>query len=135
MDKQTLQEIVNNSNSYSEILKSLNRSKSGASLKKLKQELQDLGIIPVFNNNRINNFKGKNIEDMTDSKSVLNKIVKQGLKEYKCECCGVTEWNGNPLRLQLHHIDGNHFNNKIENLQILCPNCHSQTDNWGCKTK
>lgn len=51
-------------------------------------------------------------------------------REWKCECCGLTEWQGNPLPLELHHIDGDRTNNVRENLQILCPNCHSQTENW-----
>lgn len=51
-------------------------------------------------------------------------------KEYKCEQCGITEWNGKYIRLEVHHIDGNHSNNKPENLMLLCPNCHSQTKNY-----
>lgn len=46
-------------------------------------------------------------------------------RDYTCEACGIgNEYNGKPLSLELDHIDGN---NKIENLRILCPNCHSQT--------
>ena len=41
------------------------------------------------------------------------------------------EWLGNPIKLHLHHIDGNHLNNELSNLQLLCPNCHSFTDNYG----
>lgn len=51
-------------------------------------------------------------------------------REWKCECCGLTEWQGKPLSLEIHHIDGNHKNNVRENLQILCPNCHAQTETW-----
>lgn len=51
-----------------------------------------------------------------------------------CESCGIgPEYNGAPLTLQIHHIDGNRRNNRLENLQILCPNCHSQTDNFAGK--
>jgi len=64
---------------------------------------------------------------------VLKVLVETGYKEYKCEECGVVEWNGKPISLQLHHIDGNRKNNSLENLQILCPNCHTQTDNYGSK--
>ena len=53
------------------------------------------------------------------------KLIRDGLKEDKCEVCGNTEWLGKKLPLELHHIDGNHFNNTLDNLQILCPNCHS----------
>lgn len=53
------------------------------------------------------------------------KLVKEGLKEDCCEICGVSIWQGVKLPLELHHKDGNHYNNSLDNLQILCPNCHS----------
>ena len=63
------------------------------------------------------------------SSSVLIKRLKQ-IREWKCDCCGLTEWMGKPLSLEIHHIDGNRYNNNLDNLQILCPNCHSLTNNW-----
>ena len=53
------------------------------------------------------------------------KLIRDGLKEAKCECCGLTTWLNQKIPLELHHKDGNHFNNNLDNLQILCPNCHS----------
>ena len=67
------------------------------------------------------------------SEKIKKHLYAAGIKENKCECCGITEWNGKPISCQLHHIDGNPRNNKLENLQILCPNCHTQTDNYGSK--
>jgi transposase len=60
-------------------------------------------------------------------------LLKNGLKENKCECCGISEWNGKSINMELHHKDGNRFNHKLENLIMLCPNCHSQTDNFRAK--
>jgi heterodisulfide reductase subunit B len=48
----------------------------------------------------------------------------------RCEICQIEEWNGKRLPLEVHHLDGNNKNNKKENLQVLCPNCHAQTDSW-----
>lgn len=59
------------------------------------------------------------------------RLFSEGIKECKCECCGISEWQGKPISLQLHHINGN----RLENLQILCPNCHSQTDNFSSKKR
>ena len=60
------------------------------------------------------------------------KLIRDGIKEDKCELCGVSIWNGVKLALELHHKDCNHFNNSLDNLQILCPNCHSiQVGNCG----
>lgn len=57
--------------------------------------------------------------------------------DYKCEKCGWGEINPftNKTPLQIHHIDGNSLNNKEENLQLLCPNCHSLTENFGSRNK
>lgn len=61
------------------------------------------------------------------------RLIKEGYKEHKCECCGLTEWLGNPIPLELHHIDGNNHNHNLDNLKLLCPNCHSMTDNFKSK--
>lgn len=66
--------------------------------------------------------------------SLKNKVLKNKIAEYKCAICGNTgEWNGQPLSLQLHHINGDRTDNRPENLQFLCPNCHSQTDSYAGK--
>ena len=59
------------------------------------------------------------------SSKLKEKLIKEGIKKDECEICGISYWQGVKLTLELHHIDGNHFNNSFDNLQILCPNCHS----------
>lgn len=62
------------------------------------------------------------------------KLIEEGIKEHKCEICLLDTWLGDPIPIELHHIDGNRFNNNFENLQILCPNCHSRTGNYSGKS-
>lgn len=64
------------------------------------------------------------------SNKVRKKLLDEGYKEYKCECCGLTEWLGDPIPLELHHKDGNHFHNELDNFQLLCPNCHAKTSSY-----
>jgi hypothetical protein len=63
------------------------------------------------------------------------RLLLSGLKEMRCERCGVSEWRGVGLPLELHHINGDGLDNRLENLLLLCPNCHSQTDTWGGRNK
>ena len=68
------------------------------------------------------------------AQTVLIKRLKE-IRDWKCEICGLNEWMGKTLPLEVHHIDGNNYNNELSNLQILCPNCHSLTDNWRSRNK
>ena len=52
-----------------------------------------------------------------------------------CQCCGITEWNGQSITLTVDHIDGDAYNSKEENLNLLCPNCHSQTPTYAGRNK
>lgn len=72
----------------------------------------------------------------THTSRLKQKLLDAGYKEDKCECCGQgPEWLGKRLPLELHHVDGNRENNSLENLKILCPNCHSQTDTFRSKNR
>ena len=65
------------------------------------------------------------------------RLLEEGLKIKRCERkeCGITEWNGQKIVFELHHKDGDNKNHKWENLELLCPNCHSQTENYCRKNK
>lgn len=70
-----------------------------------------------------------------NSNNLRKRLLNEGVKEYKCECCGRTEWLGKPIKLELHHVNGIKDDLRIENLLILCPNCHAYTDNYRGKNK
>lgn len=64
----------------------------------------------------------------------LKRYLKETFGE-KCSVCSISEWNGKPIVLELEHKDGNYTNNKLDNVCLLCPNCHSQTDTYKSKNK
>lgn len=63
------------------------------------------------------------------------RLIRAGLKESRCEECGISKWRGRPLSMALHHVNGDGHDNRLENLELLCPNCHSQTDNYGGRNR
>lgn len=130
---QELEEIVLKCTSFSEVMRQLGYKSFTSQQPALKQYLEK-------NNIDYSHFKGhawnKNEMPLSDdndfgivSKRSIREIL---LKErpYQCENCGLTNWLGKPIILQVHHIDGNSNHNTRNNLMLLCPNCHSQTENW-----
>lgn len=71
----------------------------------------------------------------TNRKNLKERLIKAGVKEDRCEQCGIDEWMEAPLSPQVHHRNGNGLDNRLENIQLLCPNCHSQTENWGGRNR
>lgn len=69
------------------------------------------------------------------STALKSRLISAGYMENVCACCGLKTWDGKDLALQVHHVNGVNNDNRIENLQLLCPNCHSQTDFFGGRSK
>lgn len=87
-----------------------------------------------YSNNRIKKYPDEDVycenSKLKNTNSLRKRLFKDGIKKEVCECCNLSEWMGNKIPLQVHHINGNNRDNRIENLQILCPNCHAQTDTY-----
>ena len=77
-----------------------------------------------------NNFDYSRFQKDTVIKSsqAINALIY--LRGHRCENCNIEFWLGQPTPLEVHHIDGDHLNNEIDNLQLVCPNCHALTDNY-----
>ncbi len=65
--------------------------------------------------------------------NVKGRLLRAGLLKEECSECGLTEWRGRVLVLHIDHINGQKHDHRIENLRMLCPNCHSQTPTYGGK--
>lgn len=141
---------VENSFSIAGVIKSLGLICAGGNYTTIKNKIEELNL-------DTSHFTGKGwnvgnryhpikeptpidqilVENSTfiNSNHLRKRLLQSGLKEAKCECCGLSEWQGKPIRLEIHHINANHKDNRLENLMILCPNCHSLTDNYRGKRK
>jgi predicted transcriptional regulator len=71
----------------------------------------------------------------TSRTHLKQRLIAEGLKENKCEQCGLVDWRGQSIALELHHTNGDGEDNRLVNLEILCPNCHAQTSTWGGRNK
>lgn len=139
-------DLVRSENTYSDVLRKLGLStKGGSSRDIIKQRIASLNIdikhFDTYNNNNGTSKKYK-LEDILKENSTYynlyslkNRLVREKLLSYICEQCGNSgQWNCAELSLQLDHKNGINNDNRLENLRFLCPNCHSQTDNYAGKS-
>lgn len=138
-------DAVTNSLSYSQVMQKLGLKQAGSNYDTVKRKIQELNLDTSHMTGKAWNQGAKYkplktpipltqilVEHSTwiNSNHLRLRLLKEGIKEHKCECCGRTEWFGKPIKLELHHVNGIKDDLRIENLQILCPNCHSYTDNY-----
>ena len=138
--------LLNDSRSFREFLQKIGHSTNGSgSYRSIKNQLLKKEIsIPLYSYSHLNSFfqKKKPISDILVENSthprhsVKNRIIKEGVIEYKCfKCENKGEWLNEKISLQLEHKNGINNDNRIENLCFLCPNCHSQTNTYGGKSR
>lgn len=136
---------VQQSLSYAEVLRKLGLRVAGGNYDAVKRRVMELKLNTTHMTGQVWNqgerFRAIKsarplneilVEHSTfiNSNHLRERLLSEGLKEYKCECCNNTEWLGKPIKLELHHINGIKSDQRVENLQILCPNCHSYTENY-----
>lgn len=136
--------LVSESNSYSDILRALGLgTNGGSSTDILKKRIAELNCSIEHFNRKVNS-KRQNytleeilVENSTYANitSLKRRLINEEKLEYKCALCGIDSWLGNPLSLQLDHINGVNNDHRLCNLRFLCPNCHSQTETYAGRNK
>lgn len=144
--KELLAELTPLSTSFADLARKLGIAPVGSNTTNLKSRCIQHGIDvshftgsvhnkgkPARNRLPVDEFLvlGDKLNRRTSPKTLRRCLIEKGV-QCKCSVCGLDEvWNGKPLQLQIDHIDGCYWNNVLENLRFICPNCHVQTETWG----
>jgi len=136
-------DIVFNAMSYKEIADKCGLPFKGRNNKTIKDRIQHLGLSVAHFHPNFHSMRRLSVDNMKSYDDILvigssynrghlkRRLLADGLLSNICSECGLSgEWNGKPIVLQLDHINGISNDNRLDNLRLLCPNCHSQTDTF-----
>ena len=147
LNEEEFKTLVKNSRNRAEILRKVNISHSGGAYQVLNKRFKkwncDISHFKNYDCSEAAKFNTIPLDEILiensfykSSSKLKKRLIKEKLLEEKCyECSNGPQWNGKTLILQLDHVNGNRKDNRLKNLRILCPNCHSQTETWGSKNK
>lgn len=143
--KEQFIEAVKNSTSIRQVLNKLNISPAGGNYKCFHKLIEDLSLdISHFTgqaHNRDKRYVKVPLEDYLSNKKTIqsyklkNRLIKENIFKPICSDCLNSEWKYQSIPLELDHKDGNPKNNSLDNLRLLCPNCHALTSNYRGKNK
>lgn len=137
--EQELKDFVANSRSYMELAKQLGYSLGGSYVNSMRKMIAHYNFdVSHFIDPTQSNANNFDYSRFTTNSLYAAKQLRPALLHLRgnqCEQCKLTEWLEQPIVLEVHHLDGDKTNNTLENLQLLCPNCHSLTDNWRGRKK
>lgn len=144
--KESLEKICKESESYREVAEKIGYSPDGGSgVKAVKEMIEkyhfDCSHFLGQGHSKNSGKRKTPLEDYLSGKVKITahklriRLLEENVFEAKCCCCGLTEWLGNPIPLELHHKDGDKENNSLENLELRCPNCHYFTDTYKSKNR
>lgn len=122
-------------NTLAQLLNKLGLKPAGGNYANMKRNLQRLGVDTTHWTGQAWN-KGEQLKDWSKYKrpeSLKKHLIR--MRGHRCEKCFSEKWFDARITLEIHHVNGDRTNNAPENLQLLCPNCHSYTDTWRGRNK
>jgi len=143
--KEDIIKIVGEKTTISDVLNEmgLNPKGGGSNLRMMiKEILTENGVYNGHAHNKGKSYIKISNEDFFKKSdksrnywNIRQALFKRGIKDKRCENCGLDKWMEKDIPVEIHHKDGDKLNNNINNLEVLCPNCHYFTDTYKTKNR